>query len=140
MECSTLRPAGRMTNVNQPRRREERVMANEKWNEEGKFWEDDHGLLDEEQVAECARANEADTFRSPVPPRMASNGEDMPSPQTDQQKRVEARIEELTASASKKLGIDRRRFLASTGGMAAAFLAMNEVFGRVFTVDPIEMF
>ena len=115
-------------------------MANEKWDEEGKFWEDDHGLLDEEQVAQCARANEADTFRSPVPTRMVSNGEYMPIPQTDKQKRVEARIEELTASASKKLGIDRRRFLASTGGMAAAFLAMNEVFGRVFNVDPIEMF
>lgn len=36
--------------------------------------------------------------------------------------------------------MDRRRFLASTGGMAAAFLAMNEVFGHFFDVHPIEMF
>jgi predicted TIM-barrel fold metal-dependent hydrolase len=53
---------------------------------------------------------------------------------------VESRLGELSDSASKKLGIDRRKFLASTGGMAAAFLAMNEVFGHFFHVDPIEMF
>src|SRR4029077_1022055 len=112
----------------------------EKWNEEGKVWEADHGLLDDEQVALCARADEAEPFKSPVPTRMISNGEYMPIPQTKEQKRVEARIQELTESASKKLGIDRRRFLTGTGGMAAAFLAMNEVFGHFFDVDPIEMF
>src|SRR2546422_8599493 len=34
----------------------------------------------------------------------------------------------LADSAAKKLGVSRRKFLVSTGGMAAAFLAMNEVF------------
>ena len=115
-------------------------MAVEKWNEEGKVWEADHGLLDEAQVAQCARADEADPFRSPVPTRMVSNGEYMPVPQTGKQKRVEARIAELSESASRKLGIDRRRFLAGSGGMAAAFLAMNEVFGRFFDVHPAELF
>ena len=71
----------------------------------------------------------------PFPTRMISNGEYMPVPQTDKQKRVEARIEELTAEASKKLGVDRRQFLRSSGGMAAAMLAMNEVFGRFFDVS-----
>lgn len=71
---------------------------------------------------------------------MISNGEYMPEPQTDKQRQVEARLGELADSASKKLGMDRRKFLASTGGMAAAFLAMNEVFGHFFHVDPIEMF
>src|SRR6185295_9904956 len=33
---------------------------------------------------------------------------------------------------------DRRRFLASTAGMAAAFLAMNEVFGPLFDVSRAE--
>ena len=84
-----------------------------------RVWEADHGLLDEEQVARCARADEAEPFRSPVPTRMISNGEYMPVPQTDKQKQVEARIQELAESASKKLGIDRRRFLAGPGGMAA---------------------
>ena len=91
-------------------------------------------------MAKCARADEAEPFRSPVPTRMISNGEYMPVPQTEKQKQVEARIQELAESGSKRLGIDRRRFLASTGGMAAAFLAMNDVFGRFFDVSPIEMF
>jgi hypothetical protein len=72
---------------------------------------------------------------------MVSNGEYMPHPQTDQQKHVEFRIKELADSAAKKLGISRRQFLAGTGGMAAAFLAMNEVFGkRFFNVSPVDMF
>ncbi|SVD64323.1 uncharacterized protein METZ01_LOCUS417177, partial [marine metagenome] len=93
-------------------------MPIKKWDEEGKFWEDDHGLLDDAQIAKCARADEAEPLRSPIPTRMISNGEYMPVPQTDKQKQVEVRIEELTESASKKLGIDRRTFLTSTGGMA----------------------
>jgi predicted TIM-barrel fold metal-dependent hydrolase len=111
-----------------------------KWHEEGRQWDDDHGLLDDEQLATCARAYENEPFPSPIPTRMISNGEYMPVPQTDHQKRVEARVQELSEQASRKLGVDRRRFLKSTGGMAAAMLAMNEVFGRFFDVDPIEMF
>jgi hypothetical protein len=64
----------------------------------------------------------------------------MPEPQTSQQKRVEARVNELADSVGKKLGMNRRRFLATSGGMAASFIAMNEVFGHFFNVDPIEMF
>ena len=115
-------------------------MAIEKWNESGREWEEDHGLLDAEQVAKCSRADVAEPFRSPIPTRMISNGEYMPVPQTDKQKRVEARIEELSADASKKLGVDRRQFLRSSGGMAAAMLAMNEVFGRFFNVSLVELF
>ena len=95
--------------------------------------------LSDEQLAKCAPA-ETEEFQSPVPTRMVSNGEYMPIPQTEKQQRVEARIKELSDSASKKLGVSRRRFLVSTGGMAAAFLAMNEVFGHFFDVSPIEMF
>jgi len=115
-------------------------MSTNNWNEEGQVWLEDHGLLDDDQVARCARADQGESFRSPVPTRMVSNGEYMPAPQTENQKKVEARIQDLSETASKKLGIDRRRFLAGTGGMAAAFLAMNEVFGRFFNVTPIEMF
>src|SRR5215831_19010111 len=110
------------------------------WNEAGRIWEDDHAWLDDRQRSECERAYESAIFPSPVPTRMISNGEYMPAPQTQKQKQVEARVKELSETASRKLGMDRRRFLASTGGMAAAFLAMNEVFGRFFNVDPIEMF
>jgi uncharacterized protein len=101
---------------------------------------EDDSWFSEAQLAKLAPADEAEALRSPVPTQMVSNGEYMPYPQTDKQKRVEARITELADTASKKLGVSRRQFLASTGGMAAAFLAMNEVFGRIFNVSPIEMF
>ena len=71
---------------------------------------------------------------------MVSNGEYMPCPQTEDQKRVEARIKQLADAASKKLGISRRKFLAGAGGIAASFVAMNEVFGRFFKVNPEEIF
>ena len=115
-------------------------MKVQEWTEVGGTWDADHGLLDEGQVAECRRADVAEPFPSPVPTRMVSNGEYMPVPQTSKQTRVERRIRELSADASKRLGIDRRSFLASSGGMVAAFLAMNEVFGRMFNVDPVELF
>jgi predicted TIM-barrel fold metal-dependent hydrolase len=115
-------------------------MSEQKWNEAGRVWEEDNTWLDETQQSQCARAHESEMFRSPIPTQMISNGEYMPAPQTSKQKQVEERVKELSETASKKLGMDRRRFLASTGGMAAAFLAINEVFGRYFHVDPIEMF
>jgi predicted TIM-barrel fold metal-dependent hydrolase len=102
------------------------------------FREDDSWFSDE-QLTKVAPA-ETEPFQSPVPTRMVSNGEYMPFPQTEKQKHVEFRTKELADMASKKLGISRRKFLESTGGMAAAFLAMNEVFGRIFNVSPIEMF
>jgi uncharacterized protein len=115
-------------------------MSIEKWNESGRVWEEDHGLLDVKQVTKCERADVAESFRSPVPTRMISNGEYMPMPQTGKQKRVEARIKELVDEASKKLGVSRRQFLSSSGGMAAALVAMNEVFGGFFNVSLTELF
>lgn len=115
-------------------------MAKDKWNESGKTWLADKGLLDDKQVEQCARADAAGLPRSPIPTRMISNGEYMPIPQTPQQKQVEAHLKELADTASKKLGIDRRRFLAGSGGMAASMLAMNEVFGQVFNVTLAELY
>ena len=115
-------------------------MAVDRWNEAGKIWEEDNGWLDEDQLAQCIRADESNAFKSPVPTQMVSNGEYMPLAQTRQQKQVEARIEELVETASRKLAVDRRSFLAGSGGMAASFLAMNEVFGHFFNVSPIDMF
>jgi len=72
---------------------------------------------------------------------MISNGEYMPHPQTEKQKHVEQRIKELAEAASKKLGVSRRQFLSGSGGMAASFLAINEVFGsNFFKVSKEEMF
>jgi predicted TIM-barrel fold metal-dependent hydrolase len=71
---------------------------------------------------------------------MTASDEFVPAPQTLRQQQVEARVTELTEIASHKLGMTRRRFLKTSGGMAAAFLAMNEVFGPFFKVDAAELF
>jgi predicted TIM-barrel fold metal-dependent hydrolase len=90
--------------------------------------------------AELARTTPAETlpFASPVPTQIVSNGEFNPLPQTREQQRVEARIRTLAEELAPRHGVDRRRFLASAAGMAAAFLAMNEVFGPVFDVTRAE--
>jgi len=100
----------------------------------------DDTWLSDAQLAMCTRADAAEPFPSPVPLQVVSNGEYLPLAQTEDQKRVEARTKELADGAAKKLGVSRRKFLASTGGMAAAFLAMNEVYGHFFDVSPLEMF
>ena len=104
-----------------------------------KGFREEDAWLSNDQLAQCSRADEAGTFDSPVPTQVVSNGEYMPQPQSEMQKRVETRIEELAVSTSKKLGISRRQFLMGSGGMAASFLAMNEVFGRYFKVTQAEM-
>jgi uncharacterized protein len=96
--------------------------------------------LSDEQLEHVAPA-ETEPFQGPVPTRMISNGEYMPFPQTQKQKQVEERVKELADHAAKKLGISRRRFLESSGGMAASFIAMNQVFGKpFFKVNHEEMF
>src|SRR5207245_10800856 len=104
-------------------------MAAKKWNEEGRIWEADHGLLDEEQIAQCARADEAETFRSPVPTQMVSNGEYMPVPQTKSQKQMEERIKELAESERMEMGVYRSHCLAGSRGLAAADLALSHGVG-----------
>lgn len=77
-------------------------------------------------------------FESPIPTQMISNGEFTPMPQTKQQKQVEERIKELADTHGKKQGLSRRGFLSSAAGLAAGFVAMNEVFGPVFNVSTAE--
>ena len=54
-------------------------------------------------------------FHSPIPTQVVSNGEFNPLPQTDQQKRVAARITELGDAHAKQRGLSRRAFLQSAG-------------------------
>ena len=96
--------------------------------------------LSDEQLDHVAPA-ENEPFQGPVPTRMISNGEYMPHPQTEKQKHVEQRVQEIADMAAKRLGVSRRQFLASSGGMAASFMAINEVFGHdFFKVDKAELF
>ncbi len=81
---------------------------------------------------------EAASAATPIPTQIVSNGEYLPPPQSATQKRVEARINELADLNGKRLGLSRRQFMRTSCGMAAAFLAMNDVYGNVFQVAPAE--
>src|SRR5216684_7502763 len=93
--------------------------------------------LSDEELTRTAPAEVA-SFASPIPTQIVSNGEFITLPQTRDQQRVEARIKELADGLARKHGVSRRQFLAGSAGMAAAFLAMNEVFGPLFDVSPAE--
>src|SRR3989475_109959 len=93
--------------------------------------------LSDEELKRTAPAEVA-AYRGPVPTQIVSNGEYNPLPQTREQRRVEARVEELACDLAPRHGLNRRQFLASSAGMAAAFLAMNDVFGPVFEVSRAE--
>src|SRR5271170_123639 len=76
----------------------------------------------------------------PIPTQVVSNEEYIPLPQTRRQRAVENLLLETGARHAKLLGIDRRQFFRTSCGMAAAFAAMNTVFGKFFTVDAAELF
>lgn len=77
-------------------------------------------------------------FHSPIPTQIISNGEFNPPKQSAKQKQVEERIKELADHHGGKRGMDRRTFLRTGSGMAAAFLAMNQVYGNLFDVSEAE--
>ena len=81
---------------------------------------------------------EAASAATPIPTQIVSNGEYLPPPQSATQKRVEARINELADANARRLGLNRRQFFRTSCGMAAAFVAMNEIYGNVFQVSPAE--
>jgi hypothetical protein len=73
-----------------------------------------------------------------MPTQVVSNEEFTPRPQSEPQKHVEHLIGELAAERSKKLGLDRRTFMASSMGMATCFLASNMVYGKCWDVEDVE--
>ena len=89
---------------------------------------------------DLTRTRPAETIscRSPIPTQVVSNGEFTPLPQTADQRSVERRVLRLAEEFGPRHGLTRRQFLASNAGMAAAFLAMNEVFGPLFEVSRVE--
>src|SRR5438093_69491 len=95
-----------------------------------------HYLTDAE--LERTAPAEVASFKGPVPTQIVSNGEFNPPPQTQEQRRVESRVDALAGDLAPRHGLSRRQFLASSAGMAAAFLAMNDVFGPIFDVQRAE--
>ena len=80
------------------------------------------------------------TFRSAVPTQIVSNEEFAPFGQTADQARVEQIATAMIEQSAARRGLTRRDFLKTTGGVAAALLAMNSVFGRFFNIGEVELF
>ncbi len=92
-----------------------------------------------EQLEGLERAEALDALRAAVPTRNVSNGEYVPFAQTRAQREVEARLTALADGSAGRLGLSRRGFLCGAGGMAASFIAMNEVFGPFFDASHFEL-
>ncbi len=75
---------------------------------------------------------------SPMPTQAVSNEEYVPRAQTAQQRQVEHLIGEMAEGNAKKLGMDRRAFMASSMGLATCFLAANKVYGNYWDVEEAE--
>jgi predicted TIM-barrel fold metal-dependent hydrolase len=93
--------------------------------------------LNERQRRRTAPA-ECTLPRLPIPTQVVSNGEHVPRGQSRDQQRVERALIEAAERDGAKLGMSRRDFLRTGCGMAAAFLAMNSVYGSLFDVGAAE--
>src|SRR5262249_7066581 len=94
-------------------------------------------FLTNEQLSELQPAETA-SFPSPVPTQIVSSDEYMPVPQSAKQREVEARLKEMSDRLARRQGLSRRRFFQTASGMAASFVAMNQVFGDLFEVSIAE--
>ena len=93
--------------------------------------------LDPQELEQLLPAETA-SFPSPIPTQFVSSDEFLPSPQTENQKKVEARIKETGSALARHQGMSRRKFFKTAAGMAAAFAAMNDVYGPYFGVGRAE--
>src|SRR5271163_4758078 len=93
--------------------------------------------LTEEELA-TLMPSEFLQHQTPIPTQIVSSDEFYPDPQNDRQREVEARMLAMADDLGGRQGLDRRRFFQTAAGMAAAFVAMNEVYGPVFSVSKAE--
>ena len=95
------------------------------------------GLLTEEEIAELM-PSELVQHATPIPTQIVASDEYFPDPQNAQQREVEARVLSMADEIGGRQGMDRRRFFQTAAGMAASFLAMNQVYGELFDVNSAE--
>ena len=81
---------------------------------------------------------EETAFSSPIPTQIVSSDEYLPAPQTEQQREVEARLKEIGTVMAERQGMTRRHFFQTAAGLAASYLLMNQVYGRLFAVNEAE--
>ena len=75
---------------------------------------------------------------SAMPTQVVSNEEFIPRPQSKRQKQVEHLINTMGEENSRRLGMTRREYMASSMGLALCFLANNKVYGNAWEVDEDE--
>src|SRR5439155_12935927 len=96
-----------------------------------KFWQrvpgsrEEDAWLSDEQLAQCAPADETDAYGMPIPTQIVSNGEYMPPPQTEGQKRVEARDRKSTRLNSSHVAISYAVFCLKKKMISLIFGAMK---------------
>jgi len=90
-----------------------------------------------EQMHRLLPAEEA-ALPTPIPTQIVSSDEYLPAPQSQRQREVEARLNALASSLARRQGVSRRRFFQTAAGMAASYLVMNQVYGRLFSVSEAE--
>jgi uncharacterized protein len=95
------------------------------------------GFLSEHELAELTPA-ELLPHETPIPTQVVSSDEFAPDPQNEKQREVEARLLAMADALGPKHGLDRRGFFRTAAGMAASFLAMNEVYGSLFAATAAE--
>jgi hypothetical protein len=95
------------------------------------------GWLDREELRQLLPA-ERSAFPSPIPTQSVSSDEFMPAPQTVKQREFEARVKEYGTTLARQHGMSRRAFFTTAAGMAAAFVAMNDTYGRLYAVSHAE--
>jgi hypothetical protein len=95
------------------------------------------GFLSDEEIA-ALTPSEMVAHRTPIPTQVVASDEYYPAPQSPKQREVEARLVAMADQLGGKQGLDRRRFFQTAAGMAAAFVAMNEVYGAIFDATPAE--
>jgi predicted TIM-barrel fold metal-dependent hydrolase len=93
--------------------------------------------LSEQELASLM-PSELVPHHTPIPTQIVSSDEFYPDPQNERQREVEARLLAMADELGGKQGLDRRRFFQSAAGMAASFVAMNEVYGPLFEVSKAE--
>src|ERR1700757_5195397 len=93
--------------------------------------------LTEEELA-ALMPSELCQYKTPIPTQIVASDEFYPDPQNERQREVEQRLLAMADDLGGKQGLDRRKFFQSAAGMAASFVAMNEVYGALFDATPAE--
>ena len=93
--------------------------------------------LTEEELA-ALMPSELCQYQTPIPTQIVSSDEFYPDPQNERQREVEARLLAMADELGGQQGLNRRKFFQTAAGMAASFVAMNEVYGPLFDVSRYE--